>query len=50
MTFSWGHAAIVALIGFSGVFAILFILSITSGIIGILVRRFTAQSGQEKKE
>lgn len=50
MTFSWGHAVTVALVGFTGVFAILFILAITTNIIGTFMRRFMVGSGQEKKE
>ncbi len=50
MDFSWGHAAQIALIGFSGVFIILIILLISVNITSRLVRLFQPKPYVAKKE
>ncbi len=47
MPFTWGQAGLTALIGFAGVFAILFILQRALTVIGKIVDRFARS---EKKE
>jgi Na+-transporting methylmalonyl-CoA/oxaloacetate decarboxylase gamma subunit len=50
MGIDWGQAGITALIGFLGVFVILFILAVCVGITSKLVQRFTVKPVEEKKE
>jgi Na+-transporting methylmalonyl-CoA/oxaloacetate decarboxylase gamma subunit len=50
MGIDWGQAGITALIGFVGVFVILFILSICVGITSKLVRVFEHKPVEEKKK
>lgn len=50
MEFSWSEAFRVALIGFAGVFVILFILELSLGITNTLVRKFGPKPGEEKEQ
>jgi len=50
MDFTWGHAIQVALIGFCGVFVILFVLQVSLVITNKLVRRFVPKQEKEKRE
>jgi len=50
MDIDWGRAGQVALVGFSGVFIILAILSISVSITARLVRRFAPKPAEEKKK
>lgn len=50
MEFSWGEAARIALVGFSGVFIILFILQLSLKFTSTIVRKFGPKSSGEKEE
>lgn len=50
MEFSWGEAVRIALVGFTGVFIILFILELSLGITSTLVRKFGPKSTDGKEE
>lgn len=50
MEFSWGEAARIALVGFVGVFVILFILELSLGVTSTLVRKFGPKTPDEKEE
>jgi Na+-transporting methylmalonyl-CoA/oxaloacetate decarboxylase gamma subunit len=50
MEFNWSDAGRIALIGFLGVFIILFILEMSLGIISTLVRKYGPKSTEEKEK
>ncbi len=50
MAFTWGEAGRVALVGFAGVFIILFILEVSLGLISKLVHKFAPKSVEKKED
>jgi|WetSurMetagenome_2_1015567.scaffolds.fasta_scaffold417025_2 Na+-transporting methylmalonyl-CoA/oxaloacetate decarboxylase gamma subunit len=50
MAFSWGEAFKIALIGFTAVFAILFILQMGVTLISFLTRKFTRDPDKKDKK
>ena len=50
MEFSWGEAVRIALVGFLGVFIILFILQLSLGVTSTIVRKYGPKPSDENKE
>jgi Na+-transporting methylmalonyl-CoA/oxaloacetate decarboxylase gamma subunit len=50
MSFSWGEACKIALIGFTAVFTILVILQVGVNLVSLLARRLTREPKQQVKE
>jgi Na+-transporting methylmalonyl-CoA/oxaloacetate decarboxylase gamma subunit len=50
MAFAWSEAVRVAVVGFAGVFIILFILEVSLGLISRLVHKFSPKSIEKKED
>ena len=50
MPFSWGQAGLVALVGFSGVFVILFVLAVALSVISAVIHRVSSRPAQEEQK
>ncbi len=50
MAFTWSEAARIAIVGFAGVFIILFILEVSLGLISTLVHKYSPKSVEKKED